>query len=414
MEISSSEPKRVFQTAACMWVVYLVLQFLLDLAIYNGKPGTSVFTYYLVNLVPAVVFLVISFTNLIKKETGIIVAVMILIISLVPVLLNPLFDLKMPQAPLSNVEGMVLRQVPVLLIALVLAAWHYNIWLLIIYVLAIGILEILFSSTSYQLNDPRLIVFLYTVLIRTVSFLVVGVFINQLVSRLQNQRESLKIANERISHYASTLENLTISRERNRMSRELHDTVVHTLSGLAVQLETAKAYLDVNPVTVKGLIDQCLEATRSGLQETRRAIKALRASPIDDLGLMDALRQLSITATQRANLILRIELPEENVIMSPDVEQCVFRIAQEAIENVVHHSNAKNLHVRLGVSNHDLELLVKDDGIGFQRHENLTPAGHFGLVGMKERAQLVGGDLTITSQPNSGTAVLLIIKGCMP
>jgi signal transduction histidine kinase len=309
---------------------------------------------------------------------------------------------------------MVLRQLPVLLIALVLAAWHYNIWFLMIYVFAIGVLEVLFSSSSYQLNDPRLIVFLYTVLIRTVSFLVVGVFINQLISRLQNQRESLKTANERISRYAGTLENLTISRERNRMSRELHDTAVHTLSGLAVQLETAKAYLDVDPATVKGLIDQSLEATRSGLQETRRAIKALRASPIDDLGLIDALRQLSVTTTQRANLILRIEMPEEDVIISPDIEQCVFRIAQEAVENVVHHSNAKNLHIRLGVSNHDLELLVKDDGIGFQSHENLTPAGHFGLIGMKERAQLAGGELTITSHPNSGTEILLIIKGCVP
>jgi len=409
-----SEPNRVFQTAACMWVVYLVLQFLLDLAIYNGKPGASVFTYYLVNLIPAVMFLVISFTNLIKKETGIIVVVMILIISLVPVIMNPLFDLKMPQAPLSNVEGMVLRQVPVLLIALVLAAWHYNIWILMIYVLAIGVLEVLFSSTSYQLTDPRLIVFLYTVLIRTVSFLVVGVFINQLVSRLRNQQESLKVANERISHYASTLENLTISRERNRMSRELHDTVVHTLSGLAVQLETAKAYLEVNPVTVKGLIDQSLEATRSGLQETRRAIKALRASPIDDLGLMDALRQLAQTASQRANLMLRIEFPEENIIFSPDVEQCVFRIAQEAIENVVHHANAKNLLVQFKISNNDLELVIKDDGIGFRPQANLTTPGHFGLIGMKERAQLVGGDLTITSHPNNGTSIQLIIKGCVP
>lgn len=410
----TSEPKRVFQTAAWMWVVYLALQFFIDLTIYKGNPGVPVLAYYLVNFIPAIIFLAVSLTNLIKKETGVIVTVMILIISLVPVLINPLFDLKMPQAPLSNVEGMVLRQVPVLLIALVLAAWHYNIWILMIYVLAIGVLEVLFSSSSYQLTDPRLIVFLYTVLIRTVSFLVVGVFVNQLVSRLRNQRESLKVANESISHYASTLENLTISRERNRMSRELHDTVVHTLSGLAVQLETAKAYLDVNPATAKGLVDQSLEATRSGLQETRRAIKALRASPLDDMGLMDALRQLSQTTAQRANLMLRMELPEGEIFFPSDVEQCVFRIAQEAVENVVHHSNAKNLYIKLGAANHDLELLVKDDGIGFHPQANLTPAGHFGLVGMKERAQLVGGELTITSHPNDGTVVQLIIKGCMP
>lgn len=389
-----------------------MLQFFIDLAIYHGKPGIPVLTYYLVNFIPAVIFLAVSLTNLLKKESGIMVAVMILAITLVPVLMNPLFDLKMPQAPLSNVEGMVLRQLPVLLIALVLVAWHYNIWILAVYVLVVGVLEVLFSGSFYRLEDPRLVVFLYTVLIRTVSFLVVGMFINQLVSRLHAQRESLKVANEHISHYASTLENLTISRERNRMSRELHDTVVHTLSGLAVQLETAKAYLEVNPATAKGLIDQSLEATRSGLQETRRAIKALRASPIDDLGLKDALRQLAQTATQRANLALQIELPEENIILSPDVEQCVFRIAQEAVENVVHHANARHLWVELMIANGDLALRIKDDGIGFHSQANLTPAGHFGLTGMKERAQLVGGSLTIASLPDTGTAVQLIIKGC--
>jgi signal transduction histidine kinase len=414
MESTSSEPKRVFQTAAWMWVVYLALQFLIDLAIYHGNLGLPVLTYYLVNFIPAVIFLAISFTNFLKKGSGIMVAAMILLISLVPVLMNPMFDLKMPQAPLSNVEGMVLRQLPVLLIALVLVAWHYNIWILAVYVLVIGVLEIIFSNFNYRLADPRLVVFLYMILIRTVSFLVVGVFINQLVSHLRSQQESLKAANERISHHASTLENLTISRERNRMSRELHDTVVHTLSGLALQLEAAKAYLEVNPITAKGLIDQSLNATRLGLQETRRAIKALRASPIDDLGLMDALTQLAQNAAKRANLMLRIELPEKNIILSPDIEQCVFRIAQEALENVVHHANAKNLLVKLKISNNDLELLVEDDGIGFHPQESLTPAGHFGLVGMKERAQLVGGNLTISSQPNCGTANQLIIKGCVP
>jgi signal transduction histidine kinase len=414
MERESSEPKRVFQTAAWMWVVYLGLQFFIDLMIYKGEPGIPVLTYYLVNFIPAILFLAVSLTTLPKYGSGIVGIVMILVISLVPVLMSPLFDLKMPQAPLSNVEGMVLRQLPVLLIALVLVAWHYNLWILAVYVLAVGMLEVLFSSSYYRLEDPRLVVFLYTVLIRTVSFLVVGVFINQLVSRLRAQRESLKAANERISHYASTLEDLTISRERNRMSRELHDTVVHTLSGLAVQLEAVKAYFDVDPATAKGLIDQSLKATRSGLQETRRAIKALRASPIDDLGVVDALRQLAGNAAQRANLVLRIELPEENIYLSPDVEQCVFRIAQESVENVVHHANAKNLLVKFSVSNNDLELQVKDDGIGFHPQANLTPPGHFGLTGMKERAQLVGGDLTITSHPNSGSAIQLIIKGCVP
>lgn len=350
---------------------------------------------------------------MLKNGSKIVVDILILVISLVPVLMNPLFDLRMPQAPLSNVEGMILRQLPVLLLALVLTAWHYNIYVLLIYVLGVGALELILSSTNYQLTDPKLQAFLFTILIRTVCFFVVGLFINQLVSRLRIQQENLKTANDRISHYASTLENLTISRERNRMSRELHDTVVHTLSGLALQLETTKAYMEVNPATARNLIDQSLEATRSGLQETRRAIKALRAAPIDDLGLLAALQQLTHTAAQRASLKLQLELPKENPPLSPDVEQCVYRITQEAVENVVHHANAKNLLVHLSLKENDLDLMIKDDGMGFHPQANLSPTGHFGLSGMKERALLVGGSLEITSQPDQGTTIHLTLKGCV-
>jgi signal transduction histidine kinase len=193
------------------------------------------------------------------------------------------------------------------------------------------------------------------------------------------------------------------------MSRELHDTVVHTLSGLSVQLETTKAYLDIDPHTARNLLDQSLDSTRSGLTETRRALKSMRASPLEDLGLFQAIRELSRSAAERARLIVDIELPEEDLMLFPDVEQCLYRITQEAVENIVHHANANVLTIKLTVYENQLKLLIQDDGIGFDSEPG-SPSGHFGISGMKERAQIVGGEFTLSSKPNCGTIIQLVIK----
>jgi len=206
------------------------------------------------------------------------------------------------------------------------------------------------------------------------------------------------------------LEDLTISRERNRMARELHDTLAHTLSALAVQLETVKAYWEVDPMAAQGMLDKSLETTRSGLQETRRALKSLRASPLDDLGLVLALRKMAEETAARANLRLELSLPDQPVSDSAEGAHAIYRVAQEAMANAAHHAQAQTLAVRLSVNGSGLSLEVRDDGQGFNRQQGQT-AGHFGLAGMVERAQLAGGQLTIDSRPGRGTTIRLVIEG---
>jgi two-component system sensor histidine kinase DegS len=94
--------------------------------------------------------------------------------------------------------------------------------------------------------------------------------------------------------------------------------------------------------------------------------------------------------------------------LSPDVEQCIYRVAQEAVTNVVNHANTKNLTVKLEFIEEKVSLIVRDDGIGFDIEKN-NKTSHFGLTGMRERAQLIGGDLTIISKPGYGTTIQLTI-----
>jgi signal transduction histidine kinase len=213
---------------------------------------------------------------------------MVVFIAVVPVLAGRLFMPPLPPGPMSNIEGIALRMQPILFMALVITAWAYPWPYVVAFALGIALLEIGFVLVFPPQQPSASHAVIFIAVVRTVSFLVVGYFISRLMRQLQAQQDALAQANARLAHYASTLENLTISRERNRMSRELHDTVVHTLSGLAVQLETTRAYLDVDPETARGLLDRALSATRTGLQETRRALKALRATPLEDLGLVQS------------------------------------------------------------------------------------------------------------------------------
>lgn len=420
MPHSASEPVRVLRTAAWIWVGYLACLTLVDAYIYAGRPLLPILWYHLVDGLPAAVFLGLSYSPWSQNRTTTILPWMIGLITLMPILMTHLFNLRLPAAPLSNIEGMVLRQTPVLFIALILVAWHYNLAMMLLYSLGVNLFEWLAVIWFEPFDSERLTSFYFLSIVRAVSFVVVGLFINQLVTRLRSQQEALQTANAELAHYASTLETLATSRERNRLARELHDTLAHTLSGLSVQLETAKAYWEVQPETTYQLLIQSLNTTRSGLDETRRALKALRASPLEDLGLRLALQELSTSAAERCQLNLTLNLPEQIPTLSPDVEQCVYRVAQEAIENVINHANASQLSVQLGVQESGVFLVVQDNGVGADFIQTsmaaplpaspaARPTGHFGLVGMQERAQLVGGQLTISSRPNQGTRIELFI-----
>ncbi len=410
MSADAPDYLRGMRTAAWMWLAYLAALALVDVLIYVGGPAQPIVWYHLLNAFPAAVFLGLAYSPWLKSTNHILNLLLLLLLAGVPVLVSHTLIQPLPPGPLSNLEGMVLRQLPVLFIGLVLVAWHYPLVVMLLFSVGLNIFELAVVLIWERLDPTRLTAFYFITLVRTVCFIVVGIFINQLITLLRAQQASLQAANIQLQHYASTLESLTVSRERNRMSRELHDTVVHTLSGLSVQLETARAYWEVDPVTARRLLDQSLEATRLGTQETRLALKALRASPLDDLGLVLALHQLTAAAAERGKLQLDVSLPDKMLSLPSDVEQCLYRVTQEAVENVVHHANAQHLAVKLTVESGEILLVIQDDGIGFNPEARL-PSGHFGLQGMYERAEVAGGGLTIISRPAQGTIVRLVLEG---
>ena len=180
MESTSLNSLRVFRLAAWIWLFYSTTLAVIDAFIYPSQSLFSpIFQYHVFNGIPVLIFLVISYSGYFKKHTKVASPTLILLITGTPILTNNLLDMHLPPAPLSNIEGMVLRQLPVLLIGLVLVAWHYDLKTMVLYSLVSNIAEFGVVYFLGLMVGERMTAFSFIILIRSVSFVVVGVFINQ-------------------------------------------------------------------------------------------------------------------------------------------------------------------------------------------------------------------------------------------
>jgi signal transduction histidine kinase len=409
-----SDAIRLIRFAALLWIGYLIVLALVSQVFQPPQPSpqppqSADYLYYIFYEVIALLCLALSYWRWIQEKLKQAFVPVIVAITIMPVIINQLMGRLSPLGPrFGPPESQVLAVFPFMFVGLLLVAWQYKWQYILFIILGFAGLNLGITLSSAGPGTPPFQGVLVITLIQSFVFLAVGFSISFLMSRLREQQQSLEAANIRLTHYASTLEHLATSRERNRLALELHDTLAHTLSGLSVQLETAKAYWDVDQQMVRSILDKSLAAAHTGLEETRRALKSLRASPLDDLGLALAMRSMVEDAAKRANL--KLEMPEIIMMpaLSPDVEQCIYRITQEAVTNVVKHASARKLTVKLELIEGKVVLMVHDDGVGFDI-EKINEAGHFGLAGIQERARLAGGQLDIVSKPGYGTTIRLTL-----
>jgi signal transduction histidine kinase len=297
-----------------------------------------------------------------------------------------------------------------LFVPLVLVSWQYNFRAVIAYCLFTTLLDfalIRCANPDYFLLQQTINRLLF---IRFLSFMLVGYIISRIMQQLRQQRQALQTANRKLERYVATIEQLAVSRERNRVVRELHDTLAHTLSGVTVQLEAVDPLWSSERDQAHQILARSLQATRDGLTETRKAIQSLRATPLQGLGLAHALRECAVSTSRRGGFQLLLDFPDTLEGLSPEIEQCFYRVAQEALENVARHANAKTVHVLLEQVSVGMRMQIRDDGVGFDM-QDIGPDQHFGLRGMNERAQVIHADLDIASHPGGGTRLALSWDG---
>jgi signal transduction histidine kinase/ligand-binding sensor domain-containing protein len=196
--------------------------------------------------------------------------------------------------------------------------------------------------------------------------------------------------------------------ERGRIARELHDTLIQGFSGITMAMQALASRLPTSS-DARTTLEEIVRDAGHSLREARRSITGLRGRPESPSNLAAAVAQAARTLTEARELDLQLTVADEEAELPADVAYNVLRIAQEAILNAVRHSGARTLKVTLERTRDHLRLLVNDDGTGFD-HEVGPPRGHYGLIGMRERAAHIGAALELTSQRGRGTTVSLLVE----
>jgi len=266
---------------------------------------------------------------------------------------------------------------------------------------AITIIFLLALSTFnfIHFTDPSSAVYWFAISIPMLIF--VSLYVT-LYTRQAEARERAQALADELSEYVARVEDLTIANERQRMARELHDTLSQGLAGLILQLEAADAHLsNQHPDRAQEIVRKSMETARSVLGDARNAIGDLR----HEGGELEELLRLEISRFTDATGIpcsFSFDLPQS---MPDSVREAVIRTVAESLTNIDHHAKANSASV--SVSENEIEMTVKviDDGIGFDPASIAT--GHYGLLGMQERARLNRGRLEVRSEAGKGTQVIL-------
>jgi NarL family two-component system sensor histidine kinase YdfH len=225
--------------------------------------------------------------------------------------------------------------------------------------------------------------------------------------RAQTLLRDLEAAHRELADYAARVEDLTLAAERQRMARELHDTLAQGVAGLILQLEAVDSHLAAGRTErAQGIVQQAMGRARATLADARQAIGDLRKTQLSAPDLTSALRDETAHFTDATAIPCALDLALPDLLSNTLCEH-VLRTVAEELTNVARHAQAQHVWVSAREAEDWLVVEVRDDGVGFDPAAVLARAGHYGLIGLRERARLVGGTLDIASRPGDGTRLTL-------
>jgi signal transduction histidine kinase len=220
--------------------------------------------------------------------------------------------------------------------------------------------------------------------------------------KMENLAAELSDANKHLSDYANQVRELTITQERNRMAREIHDGLGHYLTTINMQIRASEAVLDKDKQKARKLLENAQELSSAALVDVRNSVFALRQDPVELTPLFDRIDEMAHSASFEGRKISVILVGEPRKI-SPQADLTLFRAAQETINNAIKHSNASTVILRLDYSDISfISLEAKDDGIGSNNIEK-----GFGLIGIQERVRLLNGSAEIVTSAGKGFNILI-------
>ena len=198
--------------------------------------------------------------------------------------------------------------------------------------------------------------------------------------------------------------------ERARLAREIHDTLAQGFVGISSQLDAVSMCMPHQPDQARRYLDLARKMARHSLTEARRSVMDLRASALEGQDLAAALQSGTTQWTAGSKVEVSIDISGPENPLSQDMEQHLLRIAQEAVTNVLKHAGASRIWIKLHTEARKIYLRIVDNGRGFEQQDVFSDlGGHFGLIGMRERAERLGGELHLKSRPGEGTQVEVMV-----
>lgn len=246
----------------------------------------------------------------------------------------------------------------------------------------------------YDYNTGRFFLGMRTLceLGNTVLFLVYMILL-LLADRQENERitslnEQLQRANEQLHAFAEEKEQMGETRERNRLAREIHDTLGHILTGISVGVDAVSVLMDVSPEAAKKQLATIGDMARTGLNDVRRSVRKLKPDALERMSLENAIFQMTEEMSKGTNTKIYFASYMDKLEFEPDIEETLYRIVQESTTNAIRHGKATEIWIRISEKNGEMILMVSDNGRGCADIEE-----GFGLKHMRERVELAGGSL---------------------
>jgi signal transduction histidine kinase len=233
-------------------------------------------------------------------------------------------------------------------------------------------------------------------------------FVLQLVNKLLVERqikEQLAVAHEQLQEYSQKIEDLAAVQERNRIARDIHDSLGHALTSLNIQLQTAVKLWLKNPNQAHSFLAQAQKLGVTAMKEVRQSVGTLRADQVDDQPLELKIQALIDNFRSGTGLTIRSKIAHCPQVSS-QIEKTIYRIVQEALTNIAKYAQATEIEIELNITEAKIYLSVQDNGKGFKLNQNNTG---FGLQGMEERVNAVKGCLQIQTSPGTGCRIVVKI-----
>jgi len=261
------------------------------------------------------------------------------------------------------------------------------------------------ASATFSLTNPTIWVFLFTAL----GAITLGVWITAIIGQSTRRRQLIEQLEATQAELAAAERRAGILEERQRLARDIHDTLAQGFTSIVMHLEAADQALPDDLGTLQKHLDRARETARTSLEQARRVVNALRPHSLDQRSLPDAIERTAVRWQEETGIPLTTTITGDPVPLHPDIEVTLLRATQEALANIRKHAQATAVQITLSYIDDVVVLDVQDNGVAFAGAAASSLSGGYGLQAMRERAEQCGGSVTLESEPGEGTTVVVSI-----